>query len=773
MSNIAAGAAGDRSDAAQDDRTNRVLRWILLVTLVVTTGILVWGTYRTYQFSPPIPSTIASPSGKTFATRADIVQGKASFQRANLMDYGSLFGMGSYFGEDYTAQYLHELTLQTEANIGKALYRKPLKALSTGERATVRAQARQALHHVNLQASHVVVPAAVAGALAAVEHKAVHRLLTNRFQAGWTKAHSLNAASAARVARFILYSALTTVAYRPGKHFSYTNNWPYAPEVGNHPTAATFVWTWISLGWLVLAIGGVLLIYFRFIHTEDEPTEGGLLSRLPELTPSQRKTGKFFLVCALLFLLQILAGSIMAHDYAERANFYGVNLDAWLPFNFLRDVHIQTPIVWIGMAWMGAGLFLAPLIGGHEPKGQGRLVDLLFYATVGVASFGLLGNYAGIQGWLHGASWFWFGNQGLSYLQLGRAFQIALFLGLAFWSVLVGRALWPVLQARRGWTSLEHILFYSTINIVVMYAFGMIPIHWINASFTITDFWRWWVVHLWVEQAFEVFTVGVTAYLLMGLGLVPRRSAERAVLFEVILVLLGGMEGVGHHLYWVGEPGMWLSFGSMFSFIEVLPLVLLVIESLQQHYQIADRKGFPHRLAYLFLLGSAFWNFVGAGVFGSMVNTPLMNYYEHGSFLTLMHAHSAFFGAFGMLAIGLIYFVLRYLNGEDEWNDRLGVWAFWLYNTGMVMWIVLNFWPIGFSQLAAIYEHGYAYGRSLAFYNTTLTWQWLRMPGDIVFAAGALLMSYDFLLKLRPCLPVRLRRFVPAPAGTQPADQPV
>jgi nitric oxide reductase subunit B len=278
----------------------------------------------------------------------------------------------------------------------------------------------------------------------------------------------------------------------------------------------------------------------------------------------------------------------------------------------------------------------------------------------------------------------------------------------------------------------------------------MIPLTGVEKSFTINDFWRWWVVHLWVEQSFEFFAVAMSAYLLMALGLVSRKLAERSVYLELILIFLGGVLGTGHHLYWAGAPSMWVPLGTMFSFIEVLPLVLLILEAIQQHRLIKASEDFKYGLAYTFILGSAFWNFVGAGVFGGgTLNAPLVNYYEHGTFLTLNHAHTSLFGAFGMLALGLIYFCLRYRAGPTaKFDERLGYWGFWLMNIGVVLWVLFHFFPIGWPQLDAVFEHGLAYARSQEFYDKTRFWQWMRLPGDVVFSAGALLMGWDWLVKL-------------------------
>jgi len=488
-----------------------------------------------------------------------------------------------------------------------------------------------------------------------------------------------------------------------------------------------------------------------------------LLAEFRPLTPSQKRIGKYFIVVALLLLVQIVAGTIMAHSYYEREGFYGIAINDYLPFNFLRAVHIQAPIVWIDLSWIGAALFLAPAIaGGKEAKGQHIWVDILFWATLFVVAGALIGNYLGIMGVID-QGWFWFGNQGLSYIQLGRFWQIGFFIGLALWSLLVMRALWPSSTlfwqaAGQFWSGrirLEHLIWASTTNIAALYVFGMIPLTGIEKSFTITDFWRWWVVHLWVEQSFEFFAACVSAYLLMAVGLVSRKLAERAVYFELILIFLGGVIGTGHHLYWAGGPSIWVPMGSMFSFIEVLPLVLLMIEAINHYRLIRGHQTFQYRLAYTYIIGAAFWNFVGAGVFGGgTLNAPLVNYYEHGTFLTLNHAHTALFGAFGLLAIGLIYFCLRYIAADRyRFGEKTGLWAFWLYNAGLVLWILLNFFPIGWPQLDAVFEHGFAYARSLEFYNTTLFWQWMRLPGDVVFAVAVVLMAWDFLIKLRPLLP--------------------
>jgi len=745
------------SSLPPQDKVSRVLINVLILVVIGCWGTMIWATYCTYLGAPPIPERFISPTGQSILTKENIIAGKGGFQKAGLMDYGSLYGMGSYFGEDYTAHYLVALGKDVSSNIARERYAKSLEFLTPEQRDVVQKETQSLLKMIALTDADVVLPSSVSKAIMDLRQGIVTKLLKNDFVKGWTKASSLSPSEALQTADFLIYSSITTVANRPGKDYSWTNNWPYEPSLGNTPTKSVFIWTWASLTLLFFAIGAVLVVFRLYIeHKGPHETTKGFLTTFSPLTPSQTALGKYFLVVASLLLVQVGAGSLLAHYYVDRESFYGFDIATYLPFSFLRSVHLQTPIVWIGLGWIGSALFLAPLIGMNEPKGQRTLVNLIFWTLIIIVAGALIGNYLGIQGIIQ-KGWFWFGNQGLSYIELGRFWQILFFLGLLIWSLVLLRTMWPTLMGLISWRSYyslfraEHLLWYSTMGVALIYAFGMIPLTKVGSSFTLTDFWRWWVVHLWVEWAFELFAAAITAYFLMAVGLVSRQFAERTTLLEWILILGSGILGTGHHLYWAGGPDIWISLGSMFSFLEVLPLFLLILEALDHYFIINNHDNFPCRLPFLYILGATFWNFVGAGVFGSAINAPLMNYYEHGTFLTLNHAHTSFFGAFGLLSIGLIYLTLRYMTGNRaSWDDRLGTWAFWLYNAGLVLWVLLNFFPIGWSQLMAVYEHGYNYARSLEFYNTTLLWQWMRMPGDIVFALGAVLMAWDSIRKIRP-----------------------
>ena len=419
------------------------------------------------------------------------------------------------------------------------------------------------------------------------------------------------------------------------------------------------------------------------------------------------------------------------------------------PFNILKGWHLQLAIAWIAAAWLGAGLFLAPVIGGREPRHQRLLADVLLLAVVAVVVASSIGVWLGVKVDL-GAAWFWVGNQGLEYIQLGRLFQIALFGGLLLWAAVLARAFWPGLRRSRAFGSVEALLLYSGAAIGLVYAFGMIPLNDINPSPTITDYWRWWVVHMWVENTFEFFTVAAVGWALMRMGLLSRRLVERVVYFELILIFGAGLIGTGHHFYWVGEPAMWLALGALFGILEVIPLGILVIRAWQEYRAIrAAGEHFPQRTAFYFFVSASAWNFFGAGVLGGLINPPIVSYFEHGSFLTSAHGHASMFGAFGLLALGLLYLAVRGMVPSGHWSDRWPLRALLLFNASIVLWLVFNLLPVGIAQLAATIEQGYGYARSLAFYDGVVVFQWLRLPGDLAFLAGGVIVLADLLAKLR------------------------
>jgi nitric oxide reductase subunit B len=356
----------------EEHRVSTVLKWTLLGIAIVTFALLAWVTLITYQTSPPQPDRFVAPDGSVVMTARDIQDGKASFQRADLMDYGSIYGMGSYFGEDYTAEYLLRLGQVTADNLARERFGKALDALGEDDRRAVQSAMQRQLQGMDLSRADVPLSGAMAAALRTLQAEIAQQLTHHDFIKGWTQAYSLDNRNAAKTADFILYSALTTVARRPGSAVSWTQNWPYEPFVGKAPTTSTFGWTWASYCFTFFCFGAVLFVYHRYIRVDDKGTMDPTLVQFRGLSPSQRKVGKYFLVVAAVLLLQIAAGAILGHYYSDRVSFYGLHFDDVLPFNFWRSIHIQAPIVWIGLSWIGAGLFWHPPSADESPRARDR-----------------------------------------------------------------------------------------------------------------------------------------------------------------------------------------------------------------------------------------------------------------------------------------------------------------------------------------------------------------------------------------------------------------
>src|SRR5690606_18492016 len=224
------------------------------------------------------------------------------------------------------------------------------------------------------------------------------------------------------------------------------------------------------------------------------------------------------------------------------------------------------------------------------------------------------------------------------YLELGRFWQVLLTAGLGLWVFILWRGLRRPLRAEADPGGLRHLLLYTSVAIPLFYVFAF----FINPDTHITyaDYWRWWIIHLWVEGIFEVFAVVIVGYLMVSLKLVTERSTVRALYFQLIILMGSGVIGTGHHYYWIGAPEAWMALGSVFSALEVVPLSLLMVEAYGQYKVVRDGGiYFPYKAAFWFLVATAFWNLFGAGVLGFLINLPIVSYYQHGSFLTAAHGH--------------------------------------------------------------------------------------------------------------------------------------
>ncbi|HET9928154.1 MAG TPA: cbb3-type cytochrome c oxidase subunit I, partial [Rubrobacter sp.] len=560
---------------------------------------------------------------------------------------------------------------------------------------------------------------------------------------------------------YFAWTAWAASTLRPGLDYTYTNNWPPEPLVENEPTGEVVVWSVLSLVALLGGIGLLFAAFGRWNFLGWRGREQATLSfRSPgdvALTPAQRACAWFFLVMAALFLIQTLVGAASEHYRADLAGFFGIDLAQVLPYNLMRTWHVQLAIFWVATSFLAAGIFLAPMIAGREPRGQHFLAYGLLGALAVVVFGSMIGEWLGIFG-LMGEWWAWFGNQGFEYLDLGRFWQVLLSIGLFFWVAVLFRGLRGRLRREHA-ANMPWLFFFAALAIPAFYAVGLLARP--ESHFTTADFWRFWVVHLWVEDFLELFTTVMVAYIFVLLGVVREKVALTVIFLDILLYSAGGVIGTMHHLYFSGTPAEHMALGAFFSAAEVIPLTFLTVEAwsflqLGARQESRSRTPFPHRWAVMFLVAVGFWNFLGAGIFGFLINLPIISYYQIGTALTANHGHAAMMGVYGMLAAGLALFCLRYLIPEDRWSERAAKWSFWSLNIGLAWMCFATLFPLGILQLYESVNTGYFEARSLEYItnDTNALLEWMRLPGDVVFIVGGVLpLLYLCYLGVRHTVP--------------------
>jgi len=737
------------SDTSREQGLSRGWRYGVLIIVLVGFGVLIWLAADAYKIAAPIPDRVIDPAGTVVFTGDDVRGGQEVFLKHALMENGTLWGHGAYMGPDFSAQYLHGLAEETADALSRQHYGRPARELPEDERGAL--------------------AGLVGGFLAENRYNAATRVLVFtkpeadtflRQQEWWRDYFSGSRASRGlpaktisdpeelrRLTAFFAWAAWASAARVPGKAYSYTNNFPYDPAVGNGPSSDAILWSALSLVALLAGTAAVLFAFGRFDYLGWGRRQAHVHPQLlpGEETPTQRATLKYFVIVPLLLLVQVLAGGALAHYRVEPQGFYGLDLAAVFPSSLLRTWHLQAAIFWIATAYVGGGLFLASALGRREPRGQAAAVHVLFWALVLVVAGSLAGEWAGLRQLL-GGLWFWFGHQGWEYLELGRAWQALLVAGFVLWAVLLVRG---VGAARKDPAERETSLLFlgAAFAIPLFY----LPAFFFGSTthFTIVDTWRFWIIHLWVEGFFELFVTVMVATMFLKMGLVTRQTATRVIYLDAILFLGSGIIGTGHHWYWTGQSNVSMALSATFSAMEVVPLILLTLDAsdfmrlTESRCDVCGREvRLRHRWTFYFLIAVGVWNFVGAGIFGFLINLPVVSYYEVGTNLTANHGHAALMGVFGMLAVALVVFALRQHSSDAHWArvEKYVRVSFWGLNIGLALMLVLNLFPTGVLQFVDVVSNGYWHARSPAWFDQPLVvaLEWARLPADAIFiAAGA------------------------------------
>jgi nitric oxide reductase subunit B len=749
-------------------------RAVLLFVVVACFSVLIFGGAQISAHKPPIPGRVVAPSGEVVLTAGDVQLGQRQYLSRGGQQTGSIWGHGAYLAPDWSADVLHRVGLATAGlkrglapAAAAAFTQKDLQALPAGERGRVQAEVAEELRQNRYGAATDTLTLSPGQAAA---WPALVAYYTALFHDG-SDAMSIppgfvaDPADAKAMTAFFFWTAWAAGTNRPGEVYSYTANFPHDPLVGNVPLPSALVWSIASIVLLILGTAGAIFAYLKLRERDgDEQVQLAPL-REPKPTPSQRAVLPYFAIAIVLFLLQAALGSVTGHYAVEGNKLFGVNVGALLPYAATRGWHLQLAVFWIATCWLATGLFIGPLVsGGHEPKGQKALVWTLLGALVVVVVGALSGTYLGVAGKLSGPNGWLVGHQGYEYIELGRVWQVALILGMLLWLALVYRAIKPALAAEKDKGGLTHLLLYASVTIPLFYSVGLF--YTPGTHIAVADYWRWWVVHLWVENFFEVFATVALAFILTKIGAVGEKSAQRATYFSILLYLGAGIIGTFHHLYFTGTPLMITALGATFSALEIVPLTLLGFE-VHENLKLARSGGnaTPWRWPLYFFVAVAFWNAVGAGVLGFLINPPIVLYYAQGLNTTPIHSHGALFGVYGFLAIALMLFSMRNIVRTAAWSDRLLKVAFWGLNGGLAGMIVLSLLPAGIYQFAIGIKEGLWYARSpevtgSAFIHAVT---WARVLPDVVFLGGGVAL-FAFVVRAI-AIDLRVRRAEPKVAN--------
>jgi nitric oxide reductase subunit B len=713
--------------------------WIIAIIMV---SMLIYYTANLQKEVPPIPQEVVSAGGEVLYTYDDVVEGKAYFQQFDLTDWGSLLGMGAYIGPDFSTDLLHYRAEHLYDYYGQELYGKKNAELSDIERGAVKERVKQDFRGETrlVEGTTVYTEASALAYKKNVEY--VVDLLVNGDPERGFRGGIIRPDEAVKIAAFFDWAQLVSSSLRPGTERTWSNNWPHEPLIDQDLTFFSHkvsLWEFLILWTLTIVI--VFLSYeYLFKKEENEQLEEPL--KITSIFPSQKKLLKYIPIVATLMVVQMVMGGYLAHLYTDPTSDFIISQEL-LPFNVIRSMHTQLAILWVAVGWLVGGLLIAPWVANKDHK-YPWLVNVLWAALIIVAVGSVIGMYMGATGQMR-ETWFWLGNEGRELLNLGRVWDIGLVIGLVFWFLLI------ISLIRKAATNnpIVSTIIWSAFAIATLYMAGMMPIHKIMPNYTVDDYYRWWVIHLWVELTFELFAAGVIAFFTVSLGLITHKTAVRVMFFELFLISLSGTLGVGHHYFWQGLDEYWIAVGGIFSALEPLPLALMIIEAWKnQREKLYSGERFDFSIPFLWIGGSAVMNWIGAGFFGMMINTPTINYYTHATYLIMPHGHVALLGAFGYIAIAFLYMTSRTnaLANNLEWSDKLSRYAFWILTIGALLYTIPTY-VIGMYQGEVAMESGYFAARLRETVDAMKGWMWARTVPDGLMILGGVLILVDLTQK--------------------------
>lgn len=713
--------------------------WIIALFMV---SMLIYYTANLQKEVPPIPKEVKSESGELLYTYDDVVEGKAFFQQFDLTDWGSMLGMGAYIGPDFSTDFVHYRAKFLYDFYGMELYGKKNVELTEVERGAVKERVKQDFKkQTTLLEQTTVYTDASAAAYKANQQYIIGLLVDGDPERGW-RGGIIRTEEAAKIAAFVDWGQLVASSYRPGTERTWSNNWPAEPLIDQDLTFNSHkisLWEFLILWTLTIV---VIYLSYEYLFKKEEGDKLEPAIKVTSLFRSQKKLLKYIPIVAGLFVVQLFLGGYLAHLYADPTKDFIVSQDL-LPFNVIRSMHTQIAILWVAVGWLVGGLLIAPWVANRDHK-YPWLIDVLWSALLVVAVGSIIGLYMGATGQLR-ETWFWLGNEGRELINLGRAWDIGLVIGLVFWFLLI------ISLIRKAATNnpIVSTIIWSAFAIATLYMAGMMPLHKIMPNYTVDDYYRWWVIHLWVELTFELFAAGVIAFFTVSLGLISHKVAVKVMFFELFLISLSGTLGVGHHYFWQGLDEYWIAIGGIFSALEPLPLALMIIEAMKnKREKLYSGEQFDFGIPFMWIAGSAVLNWIGAGFLGMMINTPTISYYSHGTYLIMPHGHVALLGAFGYISIAFLYMTSRSnaLANGYIWTDKWSKIGFWTLTIGALLYAIPTY-MVGIHQTEVAMESGYFFARLRETIEPMKGWLWVRMVPDGMMVLGGVIVFLDLFYK--------------------------
>jgi len=433
---------------------------------------------------------------------------------------------------------------------------------------------------------------------------------------------------------------------------------------------------------------------------------------------SQRIAHWYFRIALVLFVLQVILGLWLACNYTFTVPQQIVNV---FPFATARAIHTNLLVLWMLLGFMGGTYYIVPEETGSEvfsPK-------LAWLQLVALVTTGVVAILGFVMGW----------TKGRPLLEIPPPLNYVVVAGALIFLFNIGMTMFRV----KRWTVIQGVLLGGLVFLALLYLFG-IPFY---RNEVIDWYYWWWVIHLWVEGAWELVTGAIMAFVLMRLTGVERGVVEKWLYVEIGLFLFTGIAGTGHHYYWIGAPKYWLWVGGVFSALEPLPILLMVIDTMHHVRHRKTQIVNPH--TWTLAVGCAVFHFIGAGVWGFAHTLPQINYYTHGSQVTVSHGHLAFFGAYALLNLTVFYYAIPKLKGIEVYQPRRAKFGFWTMCSAMML-MGLTFGIAGVLQayLERVLGMGYMVAQSYM-----RLWMGITLVLGLFFLTGVLVTVIDLLL-LKP-----------------------